>query len=55
VGFVVSAVLCLIDREQGEAERLKRYNFIPLISSREVLADPRIQEALELMGDKERI
>ncbi|RPI23157.1 MAG: orotate phosphoribosyltransferase [Acidobacteria bacterium] len=54
VGFVVTAVLCLIDREQGGAERLKRYNFIPLITSRELLSDPKIQEALEQSGDIER-
>jgi orotate phosphoribosyltransferase len=54
VGYVVTAVMCLIDREQGGAERLKRYNFIPLISSRELLSDPKIQEALEQAGDTER-
>ncbi len=54
VGFVVTGVLCLIDREQGGGERLKRYNFVPLISSRELLADPKIQEALEQTGDNER-
>jgi orotate phosphoribosyltransferase len=52
VGYQVTAVLSLVDREQGGRERLKNYNFIPLISSRELLNDPKIQEALRQAGDK---
>ena len=51
VGYVVTAVFCLIDREQGGQERLKAYNFIPLITSRELLSDPKIQEALRQSGE----
>jgi orotate phosphoribosyltransferase len=51
IGYVVTAVFCLIDREQGGQDRLKHYNFIPLITSRELLSDPKIQEALKQSGE----
>lgn len=46
-GYLVVAVMCLIDREQGGAERLRNYRFISLISSNELLSDPAIQEAIK--------
>jgi orotate phosphoribosyltransferase len=52
IGYQVSAVFTLVDREQGGRELLKHYHFIPLISSRELLDDPKIQEALQQAGDK---
>jgi orotate phosphoribosyltransferase len=53
-GFDVTAVLCLVDREQGAAEALQDYPFFPLFTATELLADPEIQEqlaALEGKGD----
>jgi orotate phosphoribosyltransferase len=39
-------VLCLVDREQGGKERLEGYKFIPILTSAEILSDPKIQAAI---------
>jgi orotate phosphoribosyltransferase len=38
-GLEVVAVLCLVDREEGGAERLGRWPFIPLFSRAEIFGD----------------
>ncbi len=49
-GMRVTAVLCLVDREQGGREALRDYAFFPLFTATELLADPRIQAELERLA-----
>jgi len=46
-GLNVTAVMCLVDREQGGRETLSAYRFHPLFTARELLDDPAIQRRLE--------
>jgi len=48
-GFDVTAVLCLVDREQGAAEALKDYPFFTLFTATELLEDPEIQSQLRAL------
>ncbi len=48
-GFQVTAVLCLVDREQGAREALKNYPFYRLFTATELLADPEIQSQLSAL------
>ena len=50
-GFQVSAIICLVDREQGGAEALKDYPFYPLFTAKELLSSPQIQEELKRISD----
>jgi orotate phosphoribosyltransferase len=50
-GFKVTAVLCLVDREQGAGEVLKEYPFFPLFTATELLADPEIQSQLRALAE----
>ncbi len=45
-GCEVVVVLALVDREQGGAQALKGYRFIPLITASELLDDPKIQDRI---------
>lgn len=50
-GMRVVAVLCLVDREQGARESLQKYDFYPLFTASELLADPLIQKELEALRE----
>ncbi len=45
-GCRVLAALCLVDREEGGAEALQDYRFLPLIRAAELLDEPAIQARL---------
>ncbi len=49
-GFRVAATLALVDRQQGGADRLRDYNFIPVLTGAELLDDPEIQRRLKEVG-----
>jgi len=49
-GFMVTAVFCLVDREQGAAEALKGYPFYALFTATELLAEPEIQRRLKALS-----
>ena len=54
VGYRVSAVLCLVDRQQGGAQLLCDYPFFPLFTATELLHSPEIQQSIaELKGRHE--
>ena len=45
-GCEVVVILALVDREQGGAQALEGYRFIPLITASELLDDPGIQNRI---------
>ena len=45
-GYKVAAVVALVDRQQGGAERLKDYSFYSLFTAEELLDSPEIQAQL---------
>ncbi|HSR52019.1 MAG TPA: orotate phosphoribosyltransferase [Acidobacteriota bacterium] len=45
-GYQVAAVVALVDRQQGGAERLSNYPFFPILTAKELLDDPDIQRQL---------
>jgi orotate phosphoribosyltransferase len=47
-GLTVAATLALVDRQQGGAERLRNYRFIPVLTAAELLDDPETQEKIRL-------
>ena len=46
-GYRVTAVLALVDREQGGAEALSKYPFFPIFTATQLLDDEQIQARLE--------
>ena len=49
-GYDVTAVVCLVDREQGGAEALKDFPFFSLFTATELLDDPGIQAEIKALG-----
>ncbi|HSR68878.1 MAG TPA: orotate phosphoribosyltransferase [Acidobacteriota bacterium] len=50
-GYRVVAVVALVDRQQGGAERLSNYPFFPLLTAQELLDGPAIQQQLKALQD----
>jgi len=51
-GYRVTAVLCLVDREQGGRAALSNYPFYPIFTASELLDEPQIQARLEELKAK---
>jgi orotate phosphoribosyltransferase len=45
-GLEVVATIALVDRQQGGAELLRGFRFVPLLTAAELLDDPEIQEKI---------
>lgn len=51
-GLEVVATIALVDRQQGGAERLRDYRFVPLLTAAELLDDAEIKEKIRAAAEE---